>query len=79
MMLHVFHAAQHGHHKIMVRTVDTDVVVLALSVVQGFQPEDELWLTFGTGMCFQYLGIHELAAGQGPQKAQALPMPMFQA
>ena len=27
MMLHVQHAAQHGHHQILVRTVDTDVVV----------------------------------------------------
>ena len=28
MMLHVAHAAQHGHHQILVRTVDTDIVVL---------------------------------------------------
>ena len=34
MMLHVAHAAQHGHHQIQVRTVDTDVVVLAVMVVQ---------------------------------------------
>ena len=27
MMLHVQHAAQHGHHQILVHTVDTDVVV----------------------------------------------------
>ena len=30
MILHVNHATHHGHHKIMIRTVDTDVVVLAV-------------------------------------------------
>ena len=44
MLLHVSHAANHGHHKILIKTVDTDVVVLAVSVAQGLLPEDELWL-----------------------------------
>jgi len=74
MLLHASHAARHGHHKIMIRTVDTDVVVLAVSVVQNLQPENELWIAFGTGKGFQYLAAHEVAAGLGPDKAQALPM-----
>ena len=41
MLLHVSHAANHGHHKILIKTVDTDVVVLAVSVAQGLLPEDE--------------------------------------
>jgi len=36
MLLHVAHAARNGHHKIMIQTVDTDVVVLAVAVV-GFR------------------------------------------
>ena len=40
MLLHASHAAKHGHHSIVIRTVDTDVVVLAVSVVQELQPED---------------------------------------
>ena len=40
MLLHVSHAANHGHHKIIIKTVDTDVVVLAVSVAQGLLPED---------------------------------------
>ena len=50
MLLHVSHAANHGHHKILIKTVDTDVLVLAVSVTQGLLPEDELWLAFGTGV-----------------------------
>ena len=74
MLLHVSHAANHGHHKILIKTVDTDVVVLAVSVAQGLLPQDELWLAFGTGKSFRYLAAHEIAAGLGPGKAQALPM-----
>ena len=69
MLLHVSHAANHGHHNIIIKTVDTDVVVLAVSVAQGLLPEDELWLAFGTGKSFRYLAAHEIAAGLGPEKA----------
>ena len=74
MLLHVSHAANHGHQKILIKTVDTDVLVLAVSVAHGLLPEDELWLAFGTGKCFRYLAAHEIAAGLGPEKAQVLPM-----
>ncbi|QQP38995.1 uncharacterized protein LOC103506659 [Caligus rogercresseyi] len=74
MLLHASHAPKHGHHSIVIRTVDTDVVVLAVSVVQELQPEDKLWLAFGTGRSFRYLAAHEMAAGLGPEKARALPM-----
>ncbi|XP_070210981.1 uncharacterized protein [Littorina saxatilis] len=32
MLLHASHAAQHGHHAILIRTIDTDDVVLAVSL-----------------------------------------------
>ena len=70
MLLH----AHHGHHKILIWTVDTDVVVLAVSVAIGLGPEYELWLAFGTGKHFRYLAAHKIASGLGPTKAQALPM-----
>ncbi|QQP55395.1 uncharacterized protein LOC103506659, partial [Caligus rogercresseyi] len=74
MLLHTSHAAKHGHHSILIRTVDTDVVVLAVSVVQELQPEYKLWLALGTGRSFRYLAAHEMAAELGPEKARALPM-----
>ena len=46
MLLHASHAARHVHHKIMIRTVDTDVVLLAVSVAQNLQPENELRIAF---------------------------------
>ncbi|KAG7163101.1 hypothetical protein Hamer_G002176 [Homarus americanus] len=74
MLQHTSHAAQYGHHKILIQTVDTDVVVLAVSVVQGMHQEGELWLAFGTGKSFRYLAAHEMAAFLGPEKARALPI-----
>ena len=73
MLLHLSHATNHGHHKILIKTVDTDVVVLAVSVAQGLLPEDELWLAFGTGKSFRYLAAHEIAVGLGlPELTNAL-------
>jgi len=74
MLLHESHAAQHGHHAILIRTVDLDVVVLSVSLAQELQSEDQLWLAFGTGQSFRYLAAHEIAAGLGRGKACALPM-----
>ena len=66
MLLHASHAAKHGQHSIVIRTVDTDAVVLAVSVVQQLQPEDKQWLTFGTGQSFRYRAPHKISAGLGP-------------
>ena len=46
MLLHASHAAQHGHHAVLIQTVDTDVVVLAVSL--ELQSEEKLWLAVGS-------------------------------
>ena len=57
----------------MIRTNDTDVVVLAVSKMQDIVV-DGLWIAFGTGKHFRYLTIHDIAAQLGPERAKALPM-----
>ena len=42
MLLHVAHAAQHGHNRIHLRTDDTDVVVVAVMVAQTIPAKDEV-------------------------------------
>ena len=56
----------------MIRTIDTDVVALAVSKMQDIVVE--LWIVFATCKHFRYLAIHDIAAQLGPQKAKALPM-----
>ncbi|KAK3866687.1 hypothetical protein Pcinc_027800 [Petrolisthes cinctipes] len=73
-MLHVAHAAVHDYRRIQVRTVDTDVVVLAVMVAQALPCMDELWIAFGTGKNYRYIPAQEIAASFGLQKARALPV-----
>lgn len=73
LVLHAYHASQSGYRKILLRTVDTDVVVLAVSRVQDLSV-DEIWIAFGTGKHFRYLPIHSIAEQLEPQRSKALPM-----
>ena len=72
-MLHVEDAVKEGHTKILIRTVDTDVLVLAVAMAQRLNIT-ELWVSFGTGKCFWHLTAHEMARGLGPDRSIALPM-----
>ena len=44
---------------IIIRIADTDVVVLAISVVEEIKVE-ELWVAFGTGKHFRYTAAQRL-------------------
>ena len=71
MMLHGCHAAEQGHTKACLSTVDTDVVVL---VIHHFhQPKlSELWNGFGSGKTLREIPIHHISQQLGPQRCQAL-------
>ena len=73
MFLHVSDASREGHSKVMVRTVDSDVVVIAISIFErlGLQ---ELWIDFGTGKNRQFIPVHTVAQNLGPQKCHTLPL-----
>ena len=72
-MLHIADAADRGFSKILVRTVDTAVVVLAVAIVQELGMS-EIWIAFGTGKYFRYVPAHEISASLGPRKSLALPV-----
>src|ERR1700759_5566651 len=73
MLLHACDASRHGMKPVMIRTVDTDVVVISVSCMDGLNLQS-LWIAFGTGKQFRYISIHELSRSLGPQKARALPL-----
>ena len=62
-----------GYRKLLVHTVDTDVVVVAIATLNRTKP-DELWVAFGTGGHFRFIPIHEVAAAVGPRKSANLPL-----
>ena len=69
--LHISDIAECG---VAIRIVDTDVVVLAISVFSTVSL-DELWIAFGTGKSFRYIAVHEIARALGEVRSKALPFP----
>ena len=76
MLLHVQDAVQHGHNKILLRTVDTDVLVLAVAVVHQLSEDEqlELWVAFGTGTHLRKIAAQEMSRKLGPQVSKVLPV-----
>ena len=57
-MLHVSSAASCGHRSVVIRTNDSDVVVLAVRTFVLLEDSiDELWVAFGTGKNFRCVHI----------------------
>ena len=70
--LHAADCVKLGQKQIIIRTVDTDVVVLLISVVEKIKVE-ELWVAFGTGKHFRHIAAHAIASSLGADKSRALP------
>ena len=73
LMVHALDATSRGHRRIRIRSNDTDVVVLALSVASILQA-DEVWVTHGSGKNVQNIPTHAVATFLGRDKASTLPM-----
>ena len=67
MLLHVADAVQKGMRTAVIRTVDTDVVVLAVTSSNNINPDD-LLIALGTGSSFRYIAVHRLAATMNPRQ-----------
>ena len=72
MILHLEDAVKQQYNKVSIRTVDTDVVVLAITSAQRLGI-NELWIAFGSGKNFRFLPNHKLVTALGPQRCVALP------
>ena len=70
-MLHLNNAAQNGHRKAYIRTVDTDVVVLAMDYFNQLCTT-ALWVGLGTGKHFREIPIHVICEQLGPCRCQSL-------
>ena len=57
-----------------IRTVDTDVVVLAIAAIPSLPEGTEVWLAFGTGKDFRYIPAHMISTCLGPVKSVSLPV-----
>ena len=72
-MVHALDVTSRGHRRIRIRSNDTDVVVLAISVANILQA-DEVWVTHGSGKNVQNIPADAVATSLGRDKASTLPM-----
>lgn len=73
LFIHALDASSRGHRRVMLKSNDTDVVVLAVSVA-NIIPAEELWVTFGLGKHLQIIATHSIAASMGQERASCLPL-----
>jgi len=74
--VHVNDALKKGARNILVRTVDTDVVVLLVSIfcqLHSAFSDFNIWVGFGIGNHFRYYDINSICQNLGVQTCQALP------
>ena len=70
-VLHAFHMSKKQLRNVMISTVDTDVVVIAVSSFKRMAL-NELWIEFGTGENRRYIPIHEIVSSLGPHISASL-------
>lgn len=76
-ILHILYVLQDGHSNVLVRTVDTDVVVLLIGhfhEIIGQYPLADIWVAFGMGKHFRHLNINTICNSLGECKSKALPL-----
>ena len=73
MFLHVNDITLQGHSKIIIHTVETDVLVLAVSVLARLKDQSEkLWVDFGVGKCRKYVPVHIIFNNLGESRVRGL-------
>ena len=72
MFLHVAHASKQFSN-ILIKTVDTDVVVLAISLFTQLNIS-RLWIEFGVGKSTRFIPIHEVVDTMAESTSRALPL-----
>ena len=72
-VLHLLNALQTGSSSCLVRTVDTDVIVILtgkLSKLRDICPTVNIWVAFGTGKHYTYYHINKLLPFLGKRSLQ---------
>ncbi len=75
-VIHVYDALKKRAKKVLVRTVDTDVVVILIGQFYNIvsqDSEEEIWVAFGIGKQFRYYSINHICANLGTEKSYCLP------
>lgn len=69
--VHAADCAKQGISKILVSSVDSDVVVLAVRCPSEL--DVQIWVAYGKGKSLTYIAAHDITNSIGPQKSLAIP------
>ena len=76
-VFHLQDALECGCTKCLVRTVDTDVLVILIGkyhFLAGKYPSADIWVAFGSGKNFVFLHVNAICSTLGKEKSTALPV-----
>lgn len=76
MCVHLKDALDKDARSILVRTVDTDVIVILTGLFFHLYPAYpglDIWVAFGMGKYFQYISVNTICMHLGVEKSLALP------
>ena len=76
MIVHVRDSLDRGNNQIMIRTVDTDVLIILIGQFHSLceqNPNADIWVGFGTGKQFRYYHINTICEQLGKDKSVSLP------
>ena len=72
MLLHISDMVRNNVTKIRIRTIDRDVLVIAIGHFHDILGLEELWVAFGKGNSSKYIPIHKIAHHLGSNKCKGL-------
>ena len=72
MILHVNDMVRNNMKNIIVKTVDSDVVIICCSYFHEIVGLQTLWIAFGKGKDLKYIPVHDIAKAFGAEKSKGL-------
>ena len=76
-IVHVRHSLEGGAESVLVRTVDTDVVVILVGKLHdllAYNRRAKIWVAFGMGRHYSLIDINTICFTLGESKSRALPV-----
>ena len=76
-VIHVLHALQSGCTSVLIRTVDTDVVVILVGKFDRLiaeRSDADIWIAFGMGKHFHFISGNRVCVSLGEIRSRCLPV-----
>lgn len=72
--LHAWHAVREGYKSLMIDANDTDIVVIAISLMPCLTAIglEKMWVVFGKGEHTRWIPIHDVVSAIGPEKTKGM-------